>query len=77
MAKLTLSGEELRTIRKRLGLSLEGLGRALGYLGARQTVKNTVHRYETGERKPIPPWIARLIIMFDRFGVPKDFRGDD
>jgi transcriptional regulator with XRE-family HTH domain len=69
---MKLTGRELRDIRKRLGLSLEGLGRAFGYEGARQSVKSTVHRYETGER-PLPAWIARLAIMYDRNGIPDDF----
>jgi transcriptional regulator with XRE-family HTH domain len=68
-----MTGEEMKTIRKRLGLSTVELARAMGYVGADNTVSVTVRRYESGGRE-IPPWLARLLIMFDRFGVPDDFK---
>lgn len=67
-----MTGYEFSAIRKRLGLSLYDWGRALGYEGNRNTVQVAVSRYERGDRD-IPPWIARLAMMFDRHGVPSDF----
>lgn len=66
-----MTGVEFAAIRKRLGLSVIEMGRALGYQGTDNTVSVTIRRYEKGA--PIPPWIARLAIMFDRYGVPEDF----
>lgn len=66
-----MTPEEFRAIRARLGLSLAGLGRAIGYAGKK---RSTVHDYESGRRAPIPPWIARLLIMYDRHGVPEEWR---
>jgi|GEM_PF-6589579 len=70
-----MTGQELAAIRKRLGLSLIQFGRALGYQGEDNTVSVTVRRYEAPNGRPIPPWIARLAIMFDRFGIPDDMAG--
>lgn len=67
-----MTGEQLASIRHRLDLSLVEFGRALGYEGNRNTVQVAVSRYEAGGRD-IPPWIARLAVMYDRFGVPADF----
>lgn len=69
-----MTGAELYDIRKRLGLSLYAMGRALGYEGSRNTVQVAMSRYERGDRE-IPPWIARLAIMYARFGVPDDLAG--
>ncbi len=68
-----MTGAEMQAIRKRLGLSTVQLGRAIGYVGADNTVSVTVRRYESDGRD-IPPWIARLLIMFDRHGVPEEFK---
>jgi transcriptional regulator with XRE-family HTH domain len=65
-------GNELKAIRQRLGLSTTELGRAFGYEGSDNTVSVTIRRYESDQR-PIPPWLARLAIMLDRFGVPEEF----
>jgi len=65
-------GADLKAIRKRLGLSTIQFARALGYQGEDNTVSVTVRRYESNARE-IPPWIARLAEMFDRYGVPDDF----
>lgn len=51
----------------------KALGRALGYEGQDNTVSVSVRRYEAPHGRPIPPWIARLAIMFDRHGVPDEF----
>lgn len=68
-----MTGPELKAIRKRLGLSVIEMGRAIGYEGSDNTVNVTMRRYEAPNGRTIPPWIARLAIMFDRFGVPEDF----
>ena len=67
------SPDDRRAIRKKLGLSLLEMGKAIGYQGSDQTVKNVWHRYETGERE-CPPWIARLAYMLGRHGVPPNFK---
>jgi transcriptional regulator with XRE-family HTH domain len=64
-----MTGPELKTIRHRLGLSTTQLGRAFGYAGSDTTSAVTIRKYESGVR-PIPPWLGRLAIMFDRHGVP-------
>jgi DNA-binding transcriptional regulator YiaG len=70
-----MSGDELAAIRKRLGMSPTKFGRALGYTGNPNSLRLSVKRYEDGS-KPIPGWIARLAIMFERHGVPDDFLAD-
>lgn len=71
-----MTGDELANIRKRLKLSLVRFGLALGYSGAEENINRTIRRYESNE-KEIPPWIARLAIMFDRYGIPNDFIDDE
>lgn len=66
-----MTGDEMRAIRKRLGLSVIEFGHAFGYEGSDTTISVTIRRYENGMR-PIPPWIARLAAMYGRFGVPDD-----
>lgn len=68
-----MTGPELRAIREGLGLSLVGMGRALGYQGTRDTLNAQMHKYES-EVRPIPPWIARLATMFSLHGVPRQWR---
>jgi transcriptional regulator with XRE-family HTH domain len=67
-----MTGDELVAIRKSFGLSPAKFGRALGYTG---DIRATMRRYENGS-KDIPPWIARLAIMFERHGIPGDFLAD-
>lgn len=67
-----MTGEELKAIRLKLGLSVIQMGRALGYSGNDNTVNVQVRRYELGTRE-IPPWIARLAFMYGKHGVPKRF----
>lgn len=67
-----MQGDELKAIRRQLGLTVRELGVAFGYTGNANSVGLTIRRYERGE-KPIPPWIARLAIMYARFGIPVDF----
>jgi transcriptional regulator with XRE-family HTH domain len=74
-----MTGEELKAIRKSakhktgsVGLSTTELGAALGYEGSANTRSVTIRKYENGDRR-IPPWIARLMLMFARHGIPKDW----
>lgn len=67
-----MTGDQLAAIRKRLGMSPAKFGRALGYTGNLNSVRLSVRRYESGE-KQIAPWIARLAIMYERFGIPDEF----
>ena len=67
-----MTGSELKEIRHRLGLSSTALGRAFGYEGRDVTASGTIRKYESGER-PIPPWLGRLAVMFDRHGVPSEW----
>lgn len=67
-----MKASEMKRIRHHLGLSTLEMGRAIGYVGAENTVSVTIRRYESGQRE-IPPWIGRLLIMFERHGVPPDF----
>lgn len=65
-----MNGEEMKRIRHQLGLSTTQLGRAFGYEGQDNTVSVTIRKYESGSR-PIPPWLGRLLQMFETHGVPK------
>lgn len=71
-----MTGSELQAIRRRLKLSFVRFGLALGYSGADKNIQTTIRRYESDD-KPIPPWIARLALMFDRYGIPQDFLEED
>ncbi len=70
-----MTGEDMKRIRHQLGFSTLQLGRAIGYVGGENTVSVTIRRYESGQRE-IPPWIGRLLLMFERYGVPPDFLPD-
>lgn len=65
----TMTGDELKAIRKGLGLTTLEFGRALGYQGNANTVSVQVRQMET-DMKPVKPWIARLADMYRRHGVP-------
>lgn len=69
---MDMTGDDMRDIRKRLHMSVDLFGRALGYQGNRNTVSVSIRKYETGSRT-IPPWIARLAFMLGRYGVPPEF----
>jgi len=54
-----MTGPDLRTIREAHGLSLDAMGRALGYQG--RNVRQQMHRYES-RSEPLPPRaVLRLI----------------
>jgi transcriptional regulator with XRE-family HTH domain len=67
-----MNGQELRLIRRSLGLTVRELGYAIGYRGNQNTVSVAIRLYEGGKR-PIPPWIGRLAAMFGKHGVPPDW----
>jgi transcriptional regulator with XRE-family HTH domain len=75
MTTFRMSGDEMKAIRKGLGLSTIALGRALGYSGNDNTTSVLIRKYEAGNR-PIPEWIGRLVCMFGRYGVPQVFSED-
>jgi transcriptional regulator with XRE-family HTH domain len=68
-----MTGPEFAAIRKSLGLSVIEFGRAIGYQGTNETVSVTVRRYEAPNGRKIPPWIARLARMYQRYGIPREF----
>ncbi|WP_454917258.1 helix-turn-helix domain-containing protein [Xanthobacter sediminis] len=72
-----MTGPELAAIRHRLGLSAIAFGRACGYTGTDNSVSVSIRRYEGEYGRPVPPLLARLAVMFDRFGVPDDFWPED
>lgn len=66
-----MTGPELATIRKSLGLTTEALGRAIyGTEGASASV--SVRRLEA-RQDAIPTNIARLVEMFVKHGIPKKY----
>jgi transcriptional regulator with XRE-family HTH domain len=64
-----MTGAEMKAIRQRLGLSTVQLGRAFGYAGNDNTTSVMIRKYESDGR-PIPAYLERLLILFDRHGVP-------
>lgn len=62
--------EEFAAIRARLHLTQRGLAIALAYRGHNSAIE--ISKFETNMRD-IPERVARMMWMFDRFGVPKDF----
>lgn len=65
-----MTGSELRSIRKHLGLSLDKFALELGYNGSQDGNRNTIKRFETG-RRPISPPVARLAWMLKQHGLPE------
>jgi len=66
MISLPMDKETFAKLRRRLGLTRDELAAGLS-LGPRH-----IERYELGAY-PIPDRVAKLLIMFVRHGVPKDF----
>lgn len=69
-----MPGSRLKDIRRKLHLTVVAFGRALGYAGNENTISTVVRRYEA-DMRPIPSYISRLAIMFDRHGIPPEFMG--
>jgi DNA-binding transcriptional regulator YiaG len=65
-----MTGEDMKAIRHELGLSTVQLGRAFGYAGEDNTASVVIRKYESGAR-PIPAYLQRLLLMFQRHGVPQ------
>jgi len=61
-----MSARKYRQVREALGLSNYVLHRKLGLSLAQ------VYRYENN-RSPVSETVAKLLIMFDRHGIPDDF----
>lgn len=62
---------ELRRIRLDNKLKQKDFAKALGLSGS-----NHYSRYERGDR-PVPPMLARVADMVDRFGLPRRWLEDD
>ena len=65
---MTMTPAKFRAIREKLKLTQCQMAQALGYNDANANIS----RFETGERKA-KLWIIRLMLMFERHGVPSDF----
>ena len=65
-----MTGAEMKAIRSELGLSPIQLGRALGFAGGDATAAVMISKYENDAR-PIPRHVIRLLLMFQRHGVPQ------
>lgn len=68
-----MTGPQFAAIRKRLGFTAEAFGRALGFGGNRNSLQGRISDMEAS-RRTITPTLARLAVMFDRFGIPDDLR---
>lgn len=71
----TMTGAELHALRRRLGLSVVQMGRALGYASDDATVQRLLRRYERGDRL-IPPRIAERASHLARDGLPDGWLDD-
>lgn len=69
-----MTGDELKRLRERTGLTAAAFARALGYNGKNPGL--VVWRFEQPPghpwARPIPERVARLAAMFARHGVPKN-----
>lgn len=65
-----MTGPEFSDIRKRLDLTAEQWGRALGLSGTRNTVQGNVRLYARGKRE-LSLTLERLAEMYERHGVPE------
>lgn len=63
-----MTGEELKAIRKSLGLTQSDFGRILEAGRAKHYA-----RYESGER-PLPARMGKLVEMIRRHGLPEEWR---
>jgi transcriptional regulator with XRE-family HTH domain len=64
--KAYISAAKYRQIRETIGLANSTLCRKLG-ISMKQA-----YRYENG-RAPVTETVGKLLVMFDRFGIPADF----
>lgn len=63
-----MTGAQLRAIRTRLGVTAAEFGEALGYESSPEGRACIVYGLEHGRR--ITPAIARLSLMFAKYGIP-------
>lgn len=66
----TVQGPEFKRMREHLKLNRDEFAIELGYEGSEQGNRNTIRRFEKGERAvPLP--VAKLCWMFLTFGIPE------
>lgn len=65
-----MTGADLKRLRMARGLTLDEWGRFLGYTG--KNVRRQMYRYESGERKELPP---RLILKLMALSAAEKPRG--
>src|SRR5260221_1251010 len=63
-----MTGEHMQLVRASLDLNRVQFGRAIGYDGDRNTIDQTIRRYENGDRD-IPGWIATAVRAMDHDGM--------
>lgn len=63
----------MRAVREHLGLTTLELGKALGYTGKARSLDMHIRRFELGHRR-IPPQTWRLLLMYDAYGIPPQWR---
>lgn len=67
--------EKMREVRKKSGLSTPQFARVLGYKGTDASMKVIISRFENGHVAPTKT-MTRLILMFDAYGIPKEWTND-
>lgn len=65
-----MTGPQFAEVRKRLGLTLEAFGRALGFSGS--GLAGRISDMEAG-RRTITPTVGRLAEQFGLHGVPEEY----
>lgn len=66
-----MSPREMKLIRIKMGLTPLQLGRAFGFTTSDSICAQSIYRYESETTKhDIPPWLARLLRMFETHGIP-------
>lgn len=65
----TLAAKEFRRIRVNLRLTPDAYAIELGYEGSESGNRNTIKRFEHGER-PVPLPVAKLAWLLARHGLP-------
>lgn len=72
---MAMSPDEIRRIRFDLGLTQAELAQVLGYGGNMASAAVIACNYETGARE-LSTAQERLLVMYDRFGLPSAFTPD-
>lgn len=71
-----MTGDEMKSVRERLGQNQIDFGIDIGYRGKTKNIGLTIHRYENG-LKSIPPWIAVTVRVLDIGGLTDAVRSAD